>query len=74
MPEVCPVMDAQSSTLEEIAHQIRQPLSVIESLAYYLELLSSDESTAAHLRRIQAMVFQANSILRKACEHEFPHH
>lgn len=67
--DLCPVKDTPGCSLEEVAHQIRQPLSVIESLAYYLELLSCDESTASHLRRIQAMVLQANMILCNACEH-----
>jgi signal transduction histidine kinase len=58
---------SQASALEEMAHEIRQPLSVIESLAYYLEMTSTDEVRAAHLRRIQAMVVQANRVLRTAC-------
>jgi signal transduction histidine kinase len=51
------------SSLEEAVHELRQPLSVIESLAYYLELTSNDEAASKHLRHIQAMVVQANSIL-----------
>ena len=58
---------SNTSALEEVAHEVRQPLSVIESLAYYLEMTSADEVTASHLRRIQAMVVQANRVLSQAC-------
>jgi signal transduction histidine kinase len=51
------------SSLDEAVHELRQPLSVIESLAYYLELTSDDETVCAHLRLIQAMVVQAHRIL-----------
>jgi len=64
--EVCSAV-SNTSSLEEMAHELRQPLSVIESLAYYLEMMSADEGTASHLRRIQAMVVQANRVLVKAC-------
>lgn len=55
------------SLIDELAHEVRQPLSVIESLAYYLEITSTDEKTRAHLQRIQAMVLQANLILKRTC-------
>jgi signal transduction histidine kinase len=55
------------AALHELAHDLRQPLGVIESLAYYLELTSSDERVSAHLQRIQAMVLQANRILDRSC-------
>ncbi|MBV8812478.1 MAG: hypothetical protein JO033_27725 [Acidobacteriaceae bacterium] len=53
--------------LQDVLHELRQPLGVIESLAYYLELTSTDERTSTHLQRIQAMVVQANGILERAC-------
>lgn len=53
--------------LQEVSHELRQPLGVIESLAYYLELTSTDERTRGHLQRIQAMVLQANRVLERAC-------
>jgi signal transduction histidine kinase len=56
-----------TSMMEEVAHELRQPLSVIESLAYYLEMTSTDDVAASHLRRIQAMVMQANCVLSNAC-------
>jgi len=51
---------------EEIIHELRQPLGIIDSLAYYLELTTSDEKVCAHLERIRAMVSQANRILERA--------
>lgn len=54
-------------SIDEIAHELRQPLSTIEALAYFLELTAQDERTCAHLQRIQAMVLQANRILERSC-------
>lgn len=51
---------------EEIIHELRQPLGVIDSLAYYLELTAADENICTHLERIRAMVSQANGILERA--------
>ncbi len=51
--------------IDELVHDLRQPLSVIESLAYYLELRSADEKVSAQLRKIQAMVFEAHTILER---------
>jgi signal transduction histidine kinase len=48
---------------EENVHELRQPLGVIDSLAYYLELTASDDKMNAHLGQIRAMVSQANRIL-----------
>ena len=57
--------DPKTQSLDEFMHDIRQPLGVIESLAYYLELTSTDEKVNAHLRRIQLMVLQVNRILER---------
>ena len=51
---------------EEIIHELRQPLGVIDSLAYYLELTAADEKICEHLEQIRAMVSQANGILERA--------
>ena len=53
----------RGTSFDDLAHDLRQPLSVIEALAYYLEITSGDEKVCAHLQRIRAMVSQANSIL-----------
>jgi hypothetical protein len=62
--------DPKTLSLDEFVHEIRQPLGVIESLAYYLELTSTDEKVNAHSRRIQLMVLQVNRILERACASE----
>jgi signal transduction histidine kinase len=61
------------AALDEILHDLRQPLGVIEALAYYLELTASEEKVRVHLQRIQAMVAQANRILERtsACRKDF---
>jgi hypothetical protein len=52
--------------LEELVHDLRQPLSTIECLTYYLELVCADGQTQSHLHRIQEMVSEANHILERA--------
>lgn len=49
--------------MEDLVHELRQPLSAIESLAYYLEMMTSDPKTTSHLQQIREMVTQANRIL-----------
>ena len=60
-------------SFDEVMHDLRQPLSVIESLAYYLELTSTDERVCSHLQKIQAMVLKTSQILERAIssQHEF---
>jgi hypothetical protein len=57
---------AHNPAFDDLEHELRQPLSVIESLAYYLELTSNDERTCAHLRQIQDKVQEANGILARS--------
>lgn len=57
-------LEVQVSALSELIHEVRQPLEVIETLAYYLEMTSSDERVCAHLQKIQAMVLRAHQILQ----------
>ena len=66
-PQRDPKQDRQLSlgAVEELAHDLRQPLSVIEALAYYVELTSKDEKLTGQMQRIQAMVMQASSILER---------
>jgi hypothetical protein len=52
--------------LDELVHELRQPLSTIECLTYYLELVCTDTGARCHLERIQDMVIQANRILERA--------
>ena len=55
------------AALDNLIHELRQPLSAIDSLAYFLEITSSDETVRAHLQRIQAMVSHAHYILDRSC-------
>ena len=56
----------------DLMHEIRQPLSVIECLAYFLEITATEEKVLTHATRIQSMVGQVNAILqRKACGEGF---
>jgi signal transduction histidine kinase len=55
---------SQEDVLRAIAHEIRQPLSAIESIAYYLSLaLPENEKHLEQLSRIQQLVEQSNWIL-----------
>jgi signal transduction histidine kinase len=56
--------------LDDLVHELRQPLSTIECLTYYLELVCTDMETRSHLRRIQDMVTNANHILERASMHQ----
>ena len=53
-----------STEIHELIHELRQPLDVIESLAFYLEITSSDQYAREHLQKIQAMVARVNQILQ----------
>lgn len=56
--------DFQSSNqIHELIHEIRQPLEVIESLAFYLEMVSAESRVSQHLQTIRSMVGRANQIL-----------
>lgn len=56
------------AVLEELIHDIRQPLGAIDSLAYFLELTSNDDQASTQLKRIRAMVVQANRILEQSAK------
>jgi two-component system, OmpR family, sensor kinase len=51
--------------LQMIAHELRQPLSTIESIAYYLGLVlpRGDDRAREHVARLQQLVEQSNWIL-----------
>ena len=55
---------------DELVHDLRQPLSTIECLTYYLELVCADGHTQSQLHRIQEMVLEANHILERASNRE----
>lgn len=58
--------DINAPSLSEFVHELRQPLSAIDSLAYYLEMISTDENVRCHLQQIQAMVLKTHHILDRA--------
>lgn len=51
--------------LRDLAHELRQPLSTIEAIAYYLAMVlpPNDEKTHEQLDRVQRLVEQSNWIL-----------
>jgi len=52
------------AVVRQLCHEIRQPLSTIESSAYYLQLIApNDVRFDRELERIQQMAYQANWIL-----------
>lgn len=71
---VAAASDAQSSSpavaLQTIAHELRQPLSAIESIAYYLRLVLPRENGPAQAQtvRLQQLVEQSNWILTSALQ------
>ena len=59
------ITDFKTTALEDLVHELRQPLGVIESIAYFLEITANNEQLCGHAQRIQAMVLQANHILER---------
>jgi signal transduction histidine kinase len=54
--------------VRDFIHDMRQPLSSIEAIAYYLEMTLPAEQLQArqYMRRLQQLVDEANSILHHA--------
>jgi nitrogen-specific signal transduction histidine kinase len=59
---------AMDEVLGTLAHELRQPLSNIEAIAYYLSMIlpPGDQNIQAQLTRIRELVEQSNSILVSA--------
>lgn len=57
---------ASPAFLEELIHELRQPLGVIETLAYYVELTTTDENIVPRIQHIQSMLAKVHSILESA--------
>ncbi len=55
-------------TLQVMAHELRQPLSSIEAIAYYLEMtLPAEQSQARqYMRKLQQLVDEASAVLDSA--------
>lgn len=70
------LMDSPEERLRDVIHDLRQPLSSIEAIAYYLEMtLPAEQSEARYqMSRLQRLVADASAILdvaapaaRKGC-------
>jgi hypothetical protein len=61
-------MPARDEAVRDFIHDMRQPLSSIEAIAYYLEMTLPAEQLQArqYMRRLQQLVEEANSILQNA--------
>ena len=58
------------ANIQTLAHDLRQPLSTIEAIAYYLEMTLPPELLEArrHLMRLQKLVEDSNAILTGAVD------
>src|ERR1700751_2618965 len=45
-----------AASLHELIHELRQPLSTIESLAYFIELPTTEDKICAHMQKIRDML------------------
>jgi signal transduction histidine kinase len=54
--------------LRELVHELRQPLSSIEAIAYYLEMTLPPAQVQArlHMTQLQRLVEDANAILERS--------
>lgn len=59
---------SSKANIQTLAHDLRQPLSTIEAIAYYLEMTLPPELLEArrHLMRLQKLVEDSNAILTDA--------
>jgi signal transduction histidine kinase len=67
-PATNPGATAAKEALQELVHELRQPLSAIEAIAYYVEMTLPPELLQArqHMHRLQELVAQAESALAEA--------
>jgi hypothetical protein len=63
-----PSMPMRDEVVRDFIHDLRQPLSSIEAIAYYLEMTLPPEQQQArqYMRKLQQLVDEANSILHHA--------
>ena len=63
-----PLPRVSEDSLINLAHELRQPLSAIESIAYYLELTIPPDQVQAriYVSRLQQIVMEASAILSTA--------
>jgi nitrogen-specific signal transduction histidine kinase len=60
--------ETAEESVRNLVHELRQPLSSIEAIAYYLEMTLPAEQAQArqYMRTIQDLVAQASSLLHSA--------
>ena len=60
--------DSAEDSVRNLVHELRQPLSSIEAIAYYLEMTLPAEQAQArqYMRTIQDLVAQASSLVHSA--------
>jgi signal transduction histidine kinase len=63
-----PSMPMRDEVVRGFIHDLRQPLSSIEAIAYYLEMTLPPEQLQArqYMRKLQQLVDEANSMLQHA--------
>src|SRR5882724_8854658 len=59
---------SRDAAVRDFIHELRQPLSSIEAIAYYLEMTLPAEQLQArqYMRRLQQLVDEANTIMHHA--------
>jgi nitrogen-specific signal transduction histidine kinase len=57
-----------TESLRELIHELRQPLSTIEAIAYLVEMRLPEGQTKPRqqMRRLQKLVCKANAMLKRA--------
>lgn len=63
-----PTSQEATSVIKHLAHELRQPLSTIESIAFYLGMVlpATEEKALQQIEKLQGLVEQANTILADA--------
>ena len=63
-----PSVPMRDEVVRDFIHDLRQPLSSIEAIAYYLEMTlpPGQQQARLYMRKLQQLVDEANSILHHA--------
>jgi len=66
--EATSMVPGTRDTISDLVHELRQPLSSMEAIAYYMEMTLPPEQFEArqYMLRLQQLVDQAESILKRA--------
>lgn len=69
-----PSMTNAHKKVYDLVHDLRQPLSSIEAIAYYLEMTlpAEQQETRHYMRRLQQLIDQTSSILSTLAEVQKP--